>query len=161
MSDDYEQYEIECQRIRESNKKLLGVASIQPFSKCRMNRIVRLFSVLLLMVVASVLVSFSVLASKNSLSKVDAPARKSDVLPHTVGNPSQAVFSTVLTAPHVFDPGIPPSRQGVGTQAFGAPIPRTGDQKLLVILVDFPDRTGLFTGTAWQQRFFGAWPTET
>ncbi|MFN8487975.1 MAG: M6 family metalloprotease domain-containing protein [Caldilineaceae bacterium] len=36
------------------------------------------------------------------------------------------------------------------------PIPRTGDQPLLVVLVDFPDRTGLFTGQAWQQVFFGA-----
>jgi M6 family metalloprotease-like protein len=33
------------------------------------------------------------------------------------------------------------------------PIPRTGDQVLLVVLADFPDRPGLFTGQAWQQFF--------
>ena len=37
------------------------------------------------------------------------------------------------------------------------PLPRIGDQKLLVLLVDFPDpdRGGLFSGQAWQHFFFG------
>ena len=37
------------------------------------------------------------------------------------------------------------------------PIPRRGEQKLLVLLVDFPDpdRSGLFTGQTWQNFFFG------
>jgi len=34
------------------------------------------------------------------------------------------------------------------------PIPRVGSQPLLVILVDFPDRPGLFTGVAWHEHFF-------
>jgi immune inhibitor A len=36
------------------------------------------------------------------------------------------------------------------------PIPRMGDQKLLVALVDFPDKPGLFTGQDWYEFFFGA-----
>jgi len=36
------------------------------------------------------------------------------------------------------------------------PIPRTEDQPLLVVLADFPDRPGLFTGQQWQTVFFGA-----
>jgi M6 family metalloprotease-like protein len=39
--------------------------------------------------------------------------------------------------------------------AIGDPIPRTGDQPLLVVLADFPDRPGLFTGQQWQAAFFG------
>lgn len=37
-----------------------------------------------------------------------------------------------------------------------SPIPSMGDQQLLILLVDFPDRPGLFTGQAWHQVFFGA-----
>lgn len=39
--------------------------------------------------------------------------------------------------------------------AFSFPAPTKGDQPLLVLLVDFPDRPGLFTGEAWSERFFG------
>ncbi|MFN8446624.1 MAG: M6 family metalloprotease domain-containing protein [Caldilineaceae bacterium] len=39
--------------------------------------------------------------------------------------------------------------------SFGSPIPRTGDQKLLVLLVDFPDLAGKFSGASWFDRFFG------
>ena len=37
------------------------------------------------------------------------------------------------------------------------PLPRIGDQKLFVIVVDFPDpdRGGLFSGQTWQHFFFG------
>jgi len=35
-------------------------------------------------------------------------------------------------------------------------VPTTGDQKLLVILADFPDKPGIFTGAEWWQFFFGA-----
>jgi immune inhibitor A len=42
-----------------------------------------------------------------------------------------------------------------GMRSVGNPTPRFGDQPLLVILVDFPDRAGLFTGQAWYDRFFG------
>lgn len=41
-------------------------------------------------------------------------------------------------------------------RAVGNPIPLTGDQKLLIVLVDFPDREGLFTGEAWHEAFFGS-----
>jgi immune inhibitor A len=56
-------------------------------------------------------------------------------------------------------PGAPPRpTPGAGhqTEALYNPIPRTGDQKLLVLLADFSDVPGLFTGQAWQQFFFGA-----
>ena len=35
------------------------------------------------------------------------------------------------------------------------PIPRLGDQKLLVVLVDFPDLPGLFSGEQWREYFWG------
>lgn len=35
------------------------------------------------------------------------------------------------------------------------PMPQSGDQKLLILLVDFSDQPGLFTGEQWQQSFFG------
>lgn len=34
------------------------------------------------------------------------------------------------------------------------PVPTKGDQPLLVVLADFPDLQGLFTGSAWDTRFF-------
>ncbi|MEM7131252.1 MAG: M6 family metalloprotease domain-containing protein [Chloroflexota bacterium] len=36
------------------------------------------------------------------------------------------------------------------------PAPSLGDQKALILLADFPDLPGLFTGAAWYERFFGA-----
>lgn len=48
------------------------------------------------------------------------------------------------------------SGQGLGVQAIGDAIPSKGDQKMLVVLVDFPDKAGLFTGQQWQQAMFGA-----
>jgi M6 family metalloprotease-like protein len=54
------------------------------------------------------------------------------------------------------DPAHPPTvSQAVGIHAVGNPIPRSGNQKMLVILADFPDRAGLFSGQQWQQFFFG------
>jgi immune inhibitor A len=64
-------------------------------------------------------------------------------------------------------PPLPPPPEGrlgistvpqpdFGIQAIGNPIPRKGDQKLLVILADFPDKAGIFTGQAWRQFFWGA-----
>lgn len=47
---------------------------------------------------------------------------------------------------------VPPD----GPQAIANPVPHVGDQKLLVILADFSDRSGAFTGQAWQNLFFGA-----
>lgn len=44
-----------------------------------------------------------------------------------------------------------------GIQSIQDPIPTTGDQPLLVILVDFPDREGSFTLEEWRQYFFGFW----
>ena len=35
-------------------------------------------------------------------------------------------------------------------------MPQVGDQKLLILLVDFSDQPGLFIGQQWQQSFFGA-----
>jgi immune inhibitor A len=35
------------------------------------------------------------------------------------------------------------------------PLPTSGDQTLLVILVDFPDKEGVFTGQEWVGSFFG------
>lgn len=51
-----------------------------------------------------------------------------------------------ISPPHN-TPTLPPD-------AIGIPIPQTGQQKLLVILADFPDRAGLFTGEAWQDLLF-------
>jgi len=51
-------------------------------------------------------------------------------------------------------PAPPPP--GPGPQALGNPIPRSGDQKLLIVLADFSDRPGSFTGQLWRQFFFGA-----
>ena len=40
--------------------------------------------------------------------------------------------------------------------SIGEPMPQSGDQQLLVLLVDFADRPGLFTGQQWRDSFFGA-----
>lgn len=51
---------------------------------------------------------------------------------------------------------IAPQHQIVaGKASIERPIPRTGTQPLLIILVDFPDLAGLFTGEAWRGFFFG------
>jgi len=50
-------------------------------------------------------------------------------------------------------PGWPPAP--AAPQAVTHPIPRTGDQKILVVLADFSDLPGLFTGQQWQQALFG------
>ncbi len=70
---------------------------------------------------------------------------------------------------HVAAPAIPPPpnggvgvpspprpHTGCGIQSIEDPVPATGNQKLLVILVDFPDKPGIFTGQEWWQFFFGA-----
>jgi M6 family metalloprotease-like protein len=44
----------------------------------------------------------------------------------------------------------------IGPRAITQPLPRAGDQPLLVVLADFSDRPGVFSGQAWQQFFFGA-----
>ncbi len=50
-----------------------------------------------------------------------------------------------------------PSRHVLTQQdSIEKPIPRRGQQSLLVLLVDFPDQAGLFTGQAWQAYFFGS-----
>lgn len=36
------------------------------------------------------------------------------------------------------------------------PIPTTGTQRLLAILVDFPDKPGTYSGTQWKEFFFGS-----
>jgi immune inhibitor A len=53
---------------------------------------------------------------------------------------------------------LPPPRfpDGYGIQSIEDPVPATGDQELLVVLVDFSDRVGIFTGQEWWQFFFGA-----
>lgn len=60
---------------------------------------------------------------------------------------------------HMLDPlsfmEVPPLRTDNDIQSIQDPIPSTGDQRLLVILVDFPDREGSFTLQEWQQYFFG------
>lgn len=50
---------------------------------------------------------------------------------------------------------LPLPRTTNDIQSIQDPIPTTGDQPLLVILVDFPDREGSFTLQEWQQYFFG------
>src|SRR5947207_202766 len=50
-------------------------------------------------------------------------------------------------------PGWPPAP--AAPQAVTHPIPRTGDQKILVVLADFSDLPGLFTGQQWQLALFG------
>ncbi|MEZ4712634.1 MAG: M6 family metalloprotease domain-containing protein [Caldilineaceae bacterium] len=40
--------------------------------------------------------------------------------------------------------------------SIGEPMPQTGDQKLLILLVDFVDQPGLFSGQQWRDSFFGA-----
>lgn len=62
----------------------------------------------------------------------------------------------LLGPPHVLgsEQQLAPISQ-LHQRSFGNPIPQTGDQKLLILLVDFPDRAGIFTGTSWQQKFFG------
>src|SRR6185369_10180985 len=48
-------------------------------------------------------------------------------------------------------PAAPPGPHGpYAPQAVTHPIPTHGNQKMLVILADFPDRVGLFSGQAWQ-----------
>jgi len=48
-------------------------------------------------------------------------------------------------------PAIPPAIVPQATY-----IPSAGDQTLLVVLVEFPDQAGLFTGIAWEEVFFGS-----
>jgi M6 family metalloprotease-like protein len=50
---------------------------------------------------------------------------------------------------------LPGTFGGYGIQSIEDPVPATGNQELLVILVDFPDRQGIFTGQEWWQFFFG------
>lgn len=47
------------------------------------------------------------------------------------------------------------NRLSDGIQSIQDPLPTNGNQPLLVILVDFPDREGSFTLQEWQQYFFG------
>jgi len=71
------------------------------------------------------------------------------------GADSPAGQAPLVTLPAgAWGPLDPPQRPA-GVQAVTHPIPRTGDQWLLIVLVDFPDRPGLFTGQDWQQFFFG------
>jgi len=74
------------------------------------------------------------------------------------GDPRErAVLAPAIPPPPDGGIGVPPmSLPDWGIEAIGNPIPRTGDQKLLIILADFSDRAGLFTGQAWRQFFFGA-----
>jgi M6 family metalloprotease-like protein len=84
---------------------------------------------------------------------------------------SLILFSLLSTSnlPFRASPGMPasppPMGSGAGEQsggsdvwprAIGYPIPRAGDQKLLVVLADFPGKPGLFTGQQWHDFFFGA-----
>lgn len=86
-----------------------------------------------------------------------------------VGLPTRLV-SLILLLPTslalVPPPGIPAGSSGHGgwaeghihmhsQRAFLNPVPRTGDQHLLIALVDFPDRKGYFTGEEWFDTFFG------
>lgn len=50
---------------------------------------------------------------------------------------------------------IPIAHADTRIHSIGKPIPRTGIQPLLTILVDFPDQAGLFTGEDWHDFFFG------
>jgi len=54
------------------------------------------------------------------------------------------------------DPRNPPLPDGPRTTAIGNPMPRLGDQKLLVVLADFSDQPGQISGQAWNTFFFGA-----
>jgi M6 family metalloprotease-like protein len=62
-------------------------------------------------------------------------------------------FGWQAAAAHPPGPGVPTGP--AAPQAVTHPIPRNGDQKLLVVLADFSDRPGLFTGQQWQQALFG------
>jgi M6 family metalloprotease-like protein len=66
------------------------------------------------------------------------------------------VVSATPAGSPVGQPAVPPIMHAIRPQAPGNPMPSKGDQKLLVVLADFPDRAGLFTGQAWRQVFFGA-----
>jgi immune inhibitor A len=48
------------------------------------------------------------------------------------------------------------TRQPQLPHSIPAPMPRMGDQKLLVVLADFPDLPGTIPGAQWKQFFFGA-----
>lgn len=70
-------------------------------------------------------------------------------------------FQRADWTPRVFadPPPLPPAPRQLpppGTESIGYPVPRTGDQKLLVVLADFSDRAGLFTGQQWQSNFLDA-----
>jgi immune inhibitor A len=57
-------------------------------------------------------------------------------------------------APLVDD--FPPHPEAPHSSSSVTALPRTGNQPLLIILADFSDRAGLFTGQAWRDVFFGA-----
>jgi M6 family metalloprotease-like protein len=96
-----------------------------------------------------------------TLGASDAVAWNRDVPVVGLREASSAQQAKAAGSPHAAPPfpsdsiavDLTPS-SGVGPQAVGNPIPRFGDQKLLIILADFPDRPGLFTGQAWQHVFF-------
>jgi M6 family metalloprotease-like protein len=52
-------------------------------------------------------------------------------------------------------PGFPPSQTISEIQSIQDPIPTTGNQPLLVVLVDFEDQQGSFTLQEWGDYFFG------
>ena len=64
--------------------------------------------------------------------------------------------SSFAAPPDPSGEGVPPVDQPGGPRAVEHPIPRTGDQPLLVVLVDFSDQLGLFGGEDWRQFFFGS-----
>ncbi len=71
----------------------------------------------------------------------DEPPRPTAVLPTPV--PPPAPQARIPLAPE-------------GPRDISFPIPRRGDQRLLVILVDFPDQRGQYTGQQWHTTFFGS-----
>jgi M6 family metalloprotease-like protein len=50
---------------------------------------------------------------------------------------------------------VPPPR----SKSIEAPVPTTGDQKILVLIVDFPDKRGSFSGSTWGDFFWGEEPS--
>ena len=78
-------------------------------------------------------------------------AWKEDVKSSSIGALPPAAPPSQIGSPTT----LPPRPSGA-VQSIQDPLPSTGNQPLLVILADFPDKAGMLTGQDWMNFFWGA-----
>jgi M6 family metalloprotease-like protein len=69
----------------------------------------------------------------------------------------QVLFFPSAAVPHDRLPIPEHIKDDLSVQSIDAPLPRSGNQHMLVIMVDFSDEPGLYRQSSFQNQFFGAW----